>query len=630
MRRARAALALLGAGLVAGLLGGCAALPFFGRTEPAAATASGPAVADRAVYRLEVVAPEPLRRVLLEHLDLARFQSAPSTDAITTAELDRLILAAPAQAKALLRTEGYFDAQVSAVREGAGDTTTDRMAAVLVTVQPGEPVRIGKVRIEAVGDLERGVEAGRRAETEQLATLRRDWSLGPGQVFRQALWADAKNATLARLRAEGYPAASWSGTSAEVDADARSASLYLVLDSGPRFLLGALRIEGLQRYDAQSIERVAGFAPGTPYSEKLLLDFQERLVKIGLFESASVEVDPDPDTAAAAPVVVRVRELSLQQATLGVGISANTGARVTLEHTHRKPFGARWIAKNKFELGPSLRSWHADLLSHPLDRRYRNLVGFNVERLRSTDETRTSVSARAGRTQDSPRIERLYFVEAVHAALRNPTVESRSDALSANYHWVRRDVDSVLLPTRGSTLSVQGALGYSRGTQTTFAPPADARSRGPFVRAYVRWTGYRPLFDAWYTTTRLEAGQVLTRDPIGVPDTLLFRAGGDDSVRGYEYRSLGPTRAGALASGRVLGTASFEIARPIFERRPEFWWAAFVDAGHAADAWSDLRPALGYGAGLRWRSPVGPLRLDLAYGQEVQRFRLHLSVGIAL
>ena len=86
---------------------------------------------------------------------------------------------------------------------------------------------------------------------------------------------------------------------------------------------------------------------------------------------------------------------------------------------------------------------------------------------------------------------------------------------------------------------------------------------------------------------------------------------------------------GAITSGRVLLTGSAEIARPISKRRPEFWWAAFVDAGDAANRWSEVHPALGYGTGLRWRSPVGPLRLDLAYGQRVRRVRVHLSVGIA-
>ena len=74
---------------------------------------------------------------------------------------------------------------------------------------------------------------------------------------------------------------------------------------------------------------------------------------------------------------------------------------------------------------------------------------------------------------------------------------------------------------------------------------------------------------------------------------------------------------------------SVEIARPISPKYPAYWWAAFVDAGNAADRWTDLDPAVGYGVGLRWRSPVGPLRVDVAYGQRVKAVRVHLSVGIA-
>ena len=96
------------------------------------------------------------------------------------------------------------------------------------------------------------------------------------------------------------------------------------------------RVEGIERYDADAVRRLATFAPGTPYREKLLLDYQERLVKAGLFQGASVEIDPDPANAGAAPVTVKVKELTLQQATLGVGYSANTGPRVTLDHYHRR------------------------------------------------------------------------------------------------------------------------------------------------------------------------------------------------------------------------------------------------------------------------------------------------------
>jgi translocation and assembly module TamA len=124
-------------------------------------------------------------------------------------------------------------------------------------------------------------------------------------------------------------------------------------------------------------------------------------------------------------------------------------------------------------------------------------------------------------------------------------------------------------------------------------------------------------------------GQVFGADGVQVPETQRFRAGGDDSVRGYAYRSLTPQIAGVDVGGRVLGTASIEIAHPLSPSLPSLWGAAFVDAGTAAARWRDYKPEWGAGLGLRWRSPVGPLRADVAYGEAVRQWRLHLSVGIA-
>ena len=119
-------------------------------------------------------------------------------------------------------------------------------------------------------------------------------------------------------------------------------------------------------------------------------------------------------------------------------------------------------------------------------------------------------------------------------------------------------------------------------------------------------------------------------DAVSVPDTLLFRAGGDDSVRGYAYRSLGVTREGVVTGGRALATGSVELAHPIMKRMPSLLGAVFVDVGDAAERMGDLRPNVGYGVGVRWRSPVGMLRLDLARGTETGQFRVHFSVGISL
>jgi translocation and assembly module TamA len=602
------------AALFSVLLSACASLPF-GAKPPDAAASAPP---QRAEYQLDVQAPDDLRKLLTNYLDLARFQSAPATEGINGAELERLMRAAPAQARELLETEGYFNPTVTVPPA----TTEAGLPLVRVIVEPGPRATVGAFTLDAIGDLQEN------DATRELETLRGRWPLPVGEAFRQGTWTDAKNLTLARLRADGYAAASWQSTKARVDAAANRVELALVIDSGPLYRLGALRIEGLERYDDATVRQLSNFGAGDVYREKVLLDFQERIQKVGLFEGASVELDADPATAAAAPVIVRVRELPLNQATTGIGYSANTGPRVSVEYTNRRLFGSRWVAHNKVSVGPDQQTWEGELTSHPLANLYRNLVSGSATRLRSDDQVLLSWNARLGRTQDTPRIERLYFGEFAHARVDSATLTSQADAASLNYHWVYRDIDNVLLPTNGLTTSLQAALGYAKGSRSVLGDPVE-NARGPFGRAYARFTWYQPFGDAWYGTARVEAGQVFTHDVIGIPDTLLFRAGGDDSVRGYAYRTLGPSIDGVTISGRSLFTTSIEVARPISKRYPAYWWAAFIDAGNAADKFSEIRPAYGYGVGLRWRSPVGPLRIDLAYGQQTKQFRTHLSVGIA-
>jgi translocation and assembly module TamA len=234
---------------------------------------------------------------------------------------------------------------------------------------------------------------------------------------------------------------------------------------------------------------------------------------------------------------------------------------------------------------------------------------------------------RAGRSKDTTDYERLYYAEVAHSRVQSAPLTTSSQALSLNYHWLRRDLDNILSPTSGTALAVQGGVGHGTGTRERSDRPGTESARGPFARIYARYNVYRPL-GRWFANARVEAGEVFVVDPIAVPDPILFRAGGENSVRGYGYRTLGPTVNSAVVGGRVLLTGSVELEHPILDRLPALLGAVFVDAGDAADRWARIRPALGYGVGLHYRSPVGPLRLDLAYGQEVQRLRLHLSVGV--
>jgi translocation and assembly module TamA len=615
------------AALAAALLAGCASLqPADLATAPAAPPPELTLVTPQEYeqqsstlgVRIAIDAPADLKALLEKHLDVVRLGGLARDDVDDT-EWSRLIDAAPAQVRDLLQTEGYFAPRVSLERAPA--RAGGQPDVVRLQVNPGERARIGRVTLEAQGDLERDAAAGQPHAVATLEHLRKSWELPTGSDFRNPAWSEAKASALARLRAAGYATASWIGTGAEVDVEHNQVRLFVVLDSGPLFRWGSLQIEGLVAHDVETVGHLMANRRGAPVTETLLLDFQERLSKSGLFDSVTVTLDPDPARAEAAAITVRLREAPLQVYTFGLGVSANTGPRASVEHLYRRVFGFAASSRVKIELGTLRQAWNAEISAHPGAGLYRNLVGGAVERLLSDTDVVLSQRVRLGRAQDAPKLERLFFAEA-ERSLRKTDAGERNNAFafSLNFHGGWRDLDSVVLPTDGETLAIQLGVGRSHGTDAT---------AGYFGRTYGRLTVYRPLGRTWYGQARIELGHVALRPNMVVPDSQKWRAGGDDSVRGYSYRSLGPLVDGAVGSGGALMTASVELARPFVASMPSLWGAAFVDAGNAADSFGNLRPALGVGVGLRWRSPVGPLRLDWAWGREVRKARLHFSVGIA-
>jgi translocation and assembly module TamA len=602
-------------------------------TQPDAAGAS-PALPDAgrraapAAWRVEVDAPSDLRDLLSRHLDVARYraQVGPQTDADNTAapvmtqgELRRLVATTPAQARQLLETEGYFAAQVRATLTPAASPGDE--AVVQVQVEPGPQSVVSSVVLRFQGDLDRGMESNDAAAKALASRLEADWPLQRGDAFSQSQWASAKANLLTTLRAQGYLSASWSGTSARIDESSHDVSLFLIADSGPLYRFGALRIEGLERIKPEAVANLRGFGEGTPYTDKQLFDFQDRLQKSGLFSSVAASLEPDPAQAEAAPVVVRLKEQSMQQSTFGVGYSANTGSRVSLEQVSRRVFGWDWQAKTVIELGTNQSSFKSDFTSHPLPGLRHNLFSVAIEHLDAAGSTTHSQSLKAGRSRDEERIDRTVYVEWQRVRVTGGDGQStEASAVTGNLQWVRRQLDSVMAPTRGYAMSIDVAVGESFATD---------QSNGLFGRLLWRTLAYQPLPGSWFASGRLDVGRVQSRPGVGIPDTLLFRAGGDDSVRGYAYRSIGPTRDGVAVGARSLLTSSIELAHPIWANRPAWLWAVFMDAGDAADEMSNMQLRTGYGVGVRWRSPVGALRVDLAHGQHVHETRLHLSLGMA-
>lgn len=577
-------------------------------------------------YELTVEAPPELRSLLMTHLDLARFRDTPDDQALTAAELRRLAAVAPEQARQLLETAGYFNAKVRT--EEVGDLS-DGVRNLRLVVDTGPRALVGSLDLRIEGPLRAMAERGDKLATALERTLNQSWQLPPHSGFSQGDWAAAKNALLTRARAQGYPLARMTHSQAVVLADENTVDLAVTLETGPLFTLGELKVEGLKHQPEAAVRRLAGYKEHDPYNERLLLDFQERLLGTQLFDSASVEinpeqVNPEPDVEKVeVPVTAKLREAARQQVTTSVGYHTVNGPTVGIEHTHRKPFGLNIRERTKLTIGRDNSSIDTEISSHPQPNMQRSLAALYAERLKSGDQVNVNLRGRVGYARETDPEDRLQYIEVLRSWEHAPNVQTTmAGAVSVNQQNIWRRVDSKLLPTKGWTASLVFGGGWAS---------SNTEPNGPFGKAVGKFYWYTPLPGRWLFSSRVEAGQILAKGKLGLPEALRFRTGGDDTVRGYGYNELGPLdSSGNQTGGRVLLDGSVEVSHPLTPKIPQLMGAIFIDAGQAAQNWGGYKPAYAVGTGLRYRSPVGVLRMDFAKGNLADKYRFHFSVAIAL
>ncbi|WP_442854091.1 autotransporter assembly complex protein TamA [Acidovorax sp. Leaf76] len=616
--------------LLVGVLGlqGCSMLrPGVDKDEGDSASGTGPVIAESSSpsFAVEVRAPDAVRGTLERHLELQRFRNLPDVNA---SELQRLLGAADANARELLGTMGYFAPTITVELT----ETPDSKAAprtVVVTVQPGPQTRIASADIDFSGNPAADPEDA-KATTRQQQRVQRNWSLSPGQAFTQSAWDSAKTDGLRQLQARRHPTARIANSRAEVDADKHEAKLSVTYEPGPAYRFGPLRVQGSERYDPDGARRLARLPTGAVYDEAELLDAQLRLASSGYYDAVFLTLDTEGTDPQAAPVVAHVREAPLQKLVFGPGFSTDSGARLSLEHIHNKLPGIGWRAVSKLSLDRETKLASTEWTALPDTNGWRWFAGGQLQREDTGDFDTNSGRLRSGRSKSTKAIDRSYFLQYDYANSQGVGAPPSGTAVSLNYGWTGRYFNNMTAPTRGHGIAVELGVG------TTLRPERD-----PFVRTLVRWQTFIPAGrvqdDAGQgrnarIAVRTEAGAVLARDSAQVPVTQLFLTGGDTTVRGYGYRSIGArTDNGMLYGGRYMAVGSVEWQRPIVYKGEMTDWEStlFVDAGAVADRAGDLDPRVGVGAGVRWRSPVGPLQADLAYGVKTKEVRVHLRLGFS-
>ncbi len=551
--------------------------------------------------RVVLEAPETVRPLLEQHLRiLSREEAFPE------AGPDRAALARRTRREAveLLATEGYFDPEVS-LQRGADGTWR-------LVVMPGERARITEVDLDFEGHLA-GDYPALAARRE---ALRKAWGLREGEAFRQAAWDQAKQALLDAVSSRNYAAARLTATRAEVDPAAATVRLSVTVDSGPPFFLGPLDVSGLEQLPADFVERLSTLEPGEPFDQERLLEVQARLQNAPQFASVIVELERDPALAAAAPVRVQVTEAQSRQLGFGVGYTTNAGFRAETTWQDVNLFDRGWELSSGLRYEQLAQSAYADVFLPPAPAGHRHSFGGALEHSEVEDLELTTWLLGVTRHHVRGDIETRISLRYQHE-LREPAgaEATRHNALTANWSWIRRRVDDLLDPRRGNVLQLE----IGGGAEALL-------SDQDFLRLYGRYAHYFPVARRDVLILRAEAGVTLTESRKGIPQTFLFRTGGSQSVRGYDFQSLGVREGEAVVGGRYLGAASAEYVHWF---KPEWGVAAFVDAGDAADSPDELDTKLGYGIGARWKSPAGPIAVDVAYGEAEQQFRLHFGVAIA-
>lgn len=592
----------------------------------------------QATYRVEIDAPTEIRGMLSQFLEVTRYQDRSD---ISPQQLQFMLATAPDQVRQLLATEGYFspvthatlqdsngvrvevdDAAGEGAASSAGDdagNAASEQRVVHIQVEPGVRTSIAQVKLDLSG-----VAVQQQPSLE--SSLRAGWSLPVGQPFRQSDWDQAKQAGLQRLQNSRYASAAITQSEARIDADDNQANLSVQFHSGPSFTLGALKISGTKRYPPSIIEHVNPVQPGEPYSVERLLELQRRIQSTPYFSNVIVGIDNDPQHADLAPINVRVTEFHTQRIRTGVGYATDTGAHVAAQYTHLNVLDRALVFDSQIKIEQQRQYLALNLALPPDPTGFVNSANASLDRTTLQGVDLRSERLGIKRARSTEKIDWAYTLDYYRdelqqlngATLPSGTVvqPGQHQALVPGFSWTRRTVDNPIFPRSGNVVALQMGAALS-GVLTDQT----------FFRAYGRVRQYVPIGVRDLMIFRSEVGAVLTKGSSAeVPASLLFRAGGTDSVRGYGYQAIGNTQNGTVFPTRFLFTASAEYQHWL---NHDWGGAVFFDVGTAADNWSNKTLYQGVGVGVRWRSPVGPVNLDLAYAVQDQKLRPHISLGIA-
>ncbi len=553
----------------------------------------------------------PLRaeiRILVEGVDGALRENVINYVGEPSSEDPRIVRRfmanIPDDARKALEALGYYRAVIDVESRRVDD---DR--EIMIRIEPGEPVRLREVSIRFDGDA---------ADDSAFEDLRGRAPFTEGNVLHHGRYESFKRAIESLALARGYFDGRFSQSQVRVNPAEGWADVAIEYDSGRRYRLGQVRFSETELSD-DLLQRFVPFRDGESFTSERVTVLNRNLLNSDYFQSVRVRPQlEEADADGRIPVDAELETQARNRVGTGVGFATDEGPRIRLnwKRPYVNPEGHSMRAETELStVRQNISGTYSIPLDPPLEEKLQFLGGYQREDLEDTRSERFTAGVQRQRVMRSGWTRNVF--------LRWEREQFKQGNVTGN--------TTLTLPGISFSRSrTRGGIDLDRGDRQFIALEATDRELGSSIRL----ARFR-ISSKWLRTwgrhrgiARAEYGALATEDLEGTPPSLRFFTGGDQSVRGFAYQSLAPKDDdGNLIGGRYLAVGSVEYNYEFIDR-----WraAAFIDAGNAfRRAGFNEGFERGVGTGVRWQSPVGPIRLDLAFGISAPGtpWRIHFSMG---
>ncbi|WP_163024955.1 autotransporter assembly complex protein TamA, partial [Pseudomonas viridiflava] len=497
-------------------------------------------------------------------------------------------LGAEQQAEKAAQALGYYQAQIdSEIQDGENPR-------LVIKVLPGEPIRLRNVVVRVEGPAA-SLKAFKVPQSDALKT---------GAVLNHGHYEDAKRLIQNQASRYGFFSGRFTSQRLSIDPRAGVADIELVYDSGPRYSLGKVMFSGDSPFDEDLLKRMVPFKENTPYDSQLIAELNQAMQASGYFEGVRVDAAPTAAVGQVIPVTVQLETRKPRTMGLGLGYSTDVGPRGRANWTrhwanaqgHSYGFESEISAPRQ-----NVGLWYDVPLDPPLTDKLRFAGGYQYEEIAGTDSLSKLLTVGPEWHSKLPSgWERVISLKWQREEYRLGDDSGLSTLLMPGISYSFLRSDDRIDPHKGYRLQFDAQVAKE-----------GAGSDANLIRGNVLLKGLTTVAQNHRFLGRVQFGGNFTDGYTSIPPSLRFFAGGDQSVRGYDYQTLSPTNSdGDRIGGRYMVAGSVEYQYSIAEK-----WrlATFVDQGNSFNNLDLPSLKTGVGFGVRWVSPVGPLRLDLAH-----------------